>query len=96
MKKTLLLIVVSLAGLLAAAGASAEASRYDPVQTVRNETEKLKDNEALVICGSLYLAALFADGKIVEEGTHEQLLALDGEYASLYKLQFRAAEEYVI
>ncbi len=40
--------------------------------------------------------AVVADGKIVEEGTHEQLLALDGEYASLYKLQFRAAEEYVI
>lgn len=40
--------------------------------------------------------AVVADGKIVEQGTHGQLLALDGEYASLYKLQFRAAEEYVI
>ena len=40
--------------------------------------------------------AVVADGKIVEQGTHGQLLALDGEYASLYKLQFRAAEESVI
>ena len=36
--------------------------------------------------------AVVADGRIVEKGTHEQLLALDGEYAKLYKLQFRAAQ----
>ena len=38
--------------------------------------------------------AVVAGGKIVEQGTHERLLALDGEYAKLYRLQFRAAEEY--
>ena len=38
--------------------------------------------------------AVVAEGRIVEQGTHEKLLALDGEYAKLYKLQFRAAEEY--
>ena len=38
--------------------------------------------------------AVVADGKIVEQGTHEQLLTMDGEYAKLYKLQFRAAEEF--
>jgi ATP-binding cassette subfamily B protein len=27
------------------------------------------------------------DGKIIEEGTHEQLMALNGEYANLYRLQ---------
>ena len=29
------------------------------------------------------------DGQIVESGTHEVLLAKDGAYASLYKMQFK-------
>mgnify|MGYP000893693911 FL=1 len=28
------------------------------------------------------------DGELVEEGTHKELLALEGEYSSLYRLQF--------
>jgi ABC-type multidrug transport system fused ATPase/permease subunit len=31
------------------------------------------------------------DGKIIEEGTHEQLMALNGEYANLYRLQTEQA-----
>lgn len=34
--------------------------------------------------------AVVADGKIIEQGTHESLVNLGGEYAELYKLQFRA------
>ena len=34
--------------------------------------------------------AVVSDGVIAEQGTHDQLLALDGIYADLYKLQFRA------
>ncbi|MBR3714742.1 MAG: ABC transporter ATP-binding protein [Clostridia bacterium] len=34
--------------------------------------------------------AVVADGQIVEQGTHDQLIALNGEYADLYRLQFRA------
>ena len=34
--------------------------------------------------------AVVADGKIIEQGSHDQLLALDGEYTKLYNLQFRA------
>ena len=37
--------------------------------------------------------AVVADGRIIEQGSHEALLALDGEYAKLYKLQFRANGE---
>ncbi|MFZ5766884.1 MAG: ABC transporter ATP-binding protein [Thermodesulfobacteriota bacterium] len=32
--------------------------------------------------------AVLADGVIVEKGTHEQLLALEGEYSKLYRMQF--------
>jgi ABC-type multidrug transport system fused ATPase/permease subunit len=32
------------------------------------------------------------DGRVAEEGTHEQLYALNGEYRALYKLQFRDQE----
>ncbi len=35
--------------------------------------------------------AVIADGKIVEQGNHESLLARNGMYAELYRLQFRAA-----
>ncbi len=37
--------------------------------------------------------AVVADGRIIEQGTHDELLKLGGEYSKLYKLQFRAAEE---
>ena len=37
--------------------------------------------------------AVVADGKIAEQGSHEELLALGGMYAELYNLQFNADRE---
>jgi ATP-binding cassette subfamily B protein len=33
--------------------------------------------------------AVVADGRIIEQGTHDELLGLGGEYSKLYNLQFR-------
>ncbi len=57
----------TLAEILKNAGANASASEYDPIETARREILSLKENEAFVICGSLYLASLFADGKILDQ-----------------------------
>ena len=38
--------------------------------------------------------AVVLGGKIVEQGTHDALIAKGGEYAKLYELQFRASMEY--
>jgi len=37
--------------------------------------------------------AVVSDGKILEEGTHDELLEKDGMYADLYKRQFRETNE---
>jgi ATP-binding cassette subfamily B protein len=37
--------------------------------------------------------AVVSDGRIIEQGTHNELLAMGGEYAKLYNLQFRANRE---
>ncbi|MBQ8387763.1 MAG: ABC transporter ATP-binding protein [Clostridia bacterium] len=33
--------------------------------------------------------AVISDGQIIEQGTHEELITLDGAYAELYKMQFK-------
>ena len=35
------------------------------------------------------------DGRIVERGTHEQLLAAEGLYRQIYDMQLRDQEEFV-
>ena len=36
---------------------------------------------------------LLADGKIAEEGTHEELMALNGRYSELFEIQSRYYRE---
>lgn len=38
--------------------------------------------------------AVVADGKILEQGSHEELLKLGGMYSELYNLQFNSAKEF--
>ena len=37
--------------------------------------------------------AVISEGKIIERGTHEQLMELGGTYQKLYSLQFRSEEQ---
>ena len=63
---------------------------------IQNALDKLMRNRTtLVIAHRLSTVeradaiVVMHDGKIVEKGTHGELLAMDGYYANLYKMQFR-------
>jgi len=57
--------------------------------------ELMKDRTVFVIAHRLstirnaHRIIVLSDGQIVEQGTHEELLALNGEYRRLYVLQFK-------
>ena len=41
---------------------------------------------------SVYEIAVIAGGKIIEKGTHGELISMGGVYEKLYNLQFKSAE----
>ena len=62
----------------------------DAVETVISERTSFIIAHRLSTIKNADEIAVVADGKIIEQGSHDQLLALDGEYTKLYNLQFRA------
>src|SRR3954452_16548133 len=65
---------------------------------VNNLRQYLQNKTAIVITHRIFTALSFdkiivlQDGKVVEKGTHEQLIKLNGEYAELYNLQMNSEQ----
>lgn len=60
-----------------------ELSRGRTVIVVAHRLSTVKGADTIVVVG---------DGEILEKGSHEELLSAGGEYARLYKYQFKAQE----
>jgi ATP-binding cassette subfamily B protein len=60
-----------------------EVSRGRTTLTVAHRLSTIKDADLIIV---------LAQGKIVEKGTHQELLALDGEYVSMWNRQQQARE----
>jgi ATP-binding cassette subfamily B protein len=65
---------------------------------VNNLNEFLQNKTTIIITHRIFVSIRFDkilildDGAIVESGTHEELLALNGYYAELYNLQLHEEE----
>ncbi len=65
---------------------------------VNNLKEYLENKTAIIITHRIVTAfhfdqiILLQDGKVAEKGTHQQLMALKGEYADLYNLQMNTEQ----
>lgn len=69
-------------------------------QAIQEATDKLTQGRTSVVIAHRLATIKNADkilvmdkGKVVEEGTHAELLSLKGYYARLYEMQFAAAEK---
>ena len=77
-------------------------SALDPISEnlIKNALNKLMKGKTTVVIAHRLSTIMHADkicvvmnGKIVEEGNHEELLKLNGEYSNLYNKQFELLEE---
>ena len=66
---------------------------YTEERILRNLRELRRDRTTLIVSHRIStirdadLICVMSDGRIIERGTHDQLLRLDGEYADLYERQ---------
>ena len=77
-------------------------SALDPISEhlIKNAFNKLMKGKTTVVIAHRLSTVMHADkicvvmgGKIVEEGTHKELLKKDGDYANLYNKQFELMED---
>jgi subfamily B ATP-binding cassette protein MsbA len=77
-------------------------SALDPISEnlIKNALNKLMKGRTTIVIAHRLSTIMHADkicvvmgGKIIEEGTHKELLKLKGEYANLYNKQFELMEE---
>jgi subfamily B ATP-binding cassette protein MsbA len=77
-------------------------SALDPISEhlVKNALNKLMKGKTTIVIAHRLSTVMHADkicvvmnGKIVEEGTHKELLKQDGDYANLYNKQFELMED---
>jgi ABC-type multidrug transport system fused ATPase/permease subunit len=75
--------------------ATASVDPFTETQIQEGLDELMRDRTAIVIAHRLSTVrsadriVVLADGDILEEGTHDQLLAANGHYAELYNTYFR-------
>ena len=74
----------------------AEYQMYETILRLCRECDPAKGKIAILISHRLSSAALsdrvymLKDGELIESGTHKELMALDGEYADMFKKQAKA------
>ncbi|MFF5131084.1 ABC transporter ATP-binding protein [Streptomyces syringium] len=68
----------------------AEEAVYDSIRTLSNGRSVILITHRLGSTRNADRIIVLASGRLIEEGTHDFLMALDGEYAALYRTQAKA------
>ena len=67
--------------------ARAEAEVYDHFAQIAEDRTVLLISHRLGSCRLAHCTLVLRDGRLVEEGNHRELIAMNGEYAEMYRNQ---------